>query len=251
MQQRNTIQKSQLKSLIKEIVRGILKESITPLSGMEEMSGTGAASPVTGPMAFGKKKIREVGSPSLSVYPANYTEVSHYIRIRKKPSTGEFMVAWFSNGRFNGDKTYYTDDIGDAYDTFKAMQPQVDNANAMSGARTTDQPPLSEMTTTDSGTSGYNVPGAFARKGGSERGVAGSKKLGYTLTSIGKKDMEKSADKLLEGQGLGANFDKAQAKYDAQEPDDDCEDGHHWKQIRSDGDATLYRCKVCGKEEVS
>lgn len=442
MQNHNdNITKSQLKALIREIVKGVLKEAITLLSGMEEMSGTGAASPVSSPMAFGKKKIREADRPPLGVYPANYAEVPHYIRIKRNFQTEEYMVAWFSNGKFNDDKTYYTDDLGDAYDTFKAMQPQVDNANTMAGVRTTeaddsktktsvlpyrfiyvgegsgnvygvseaqtieqaweefkkitvrmaagdasdaeydqatvrkddgywavthpesdeggfliidvestnplvrkeigdlnlikyanefledeqehernnpfksDQPnltevehisyqamydqeikagkspqeaaqtvldvvtngtwavwdtnkveraieliqrqlgnkSLSEMTTTSggggssAGTTGYNIPGAFSKKGGSEAGVAGSRKLGYELTPIGRKDMEKRADKLLESQGLGANFDKAQAAYDAQEPEDDCEDGHDWKSVRSDGEVTLYRCKVCGK----
>lgn len=58
---------------------------------------------------------------------------------------------------------------------------------------------LAEMNTTDGGTTGYNVPGAFARKGGSVKGVAGSAALGYELTPIGKKEMNRTADKLLEG----------------------------------------------------
>jgi hypothetical protein len=56
---------------------------------------------------------------------------------------------------------------------------------------------LEEMTTTGD-VSGYNVPSAFARKGGSKKGVEGSAALGYTLTSIGQKEMERTGDKLLE-----------------------------------------------------
>ena len=52
------------------------------------------------------------------------------------------------------------------------------------------------MTTTDGGTPGYMIPGAFARKGGSKKGVEGSAALGYTLTPIGKKEMEKTGDRL-------------------------------------------------------
>ena len=106
------------------------------------------------------------------------------------------MVAWFVNGKFNEDKTYYTDDLGDAYDTMKAMKPQVDAANG--GVA------IKEMTTTSggggssAGTPGYNIPRCFSKKGGSEKGVEGSEKLGYTLTSTGKDEMDRRADKLLE-----------------------------------------------------
>jgi hypothetical protein len=57
---------------------------------------------------------------------------------------------------------------------------------------------LDEMTTTMGGTPGYNVPGAFSRRGGSKAGVAGSAALGYELTPTGRKDMEMPADKLYE-----------------------------------------------------
>jgi hypothetical protein len=60
----------------------------------------------------------------------------------------------------------------------------------------TEEEQVNEMTTTDGGTSGYNIPGAFSRKGGSAAGVKGSESLGYTLTSIGKQDMNLKADKL-------------------------------------------------------
>ena len=56
-----------------------------------------------------------------------------------------------------------------------------------------DRKKLSEMTTTGN-VEGYNVPGWVSKKGGSHKGVAGSDKLGYHLTSIGKKDMERKQD---------------------------------------------------------
>lgn len=55
---------------------------------------------------------------------------------------------------------------------------------------------IDEMTTTGD-VSGYNIPAAFAKKGGSSKGVEGSEKLGFTLTPIGKKEMSRTADKLL------------------------------------------------------
>jgi len=57
--------------------------------------------------------------------------------------------------------------------------------------------PLKEMTTTGD-VSGYNVPSAFARKGGSKKGVEGSAALGFTLTSIGQQEMNRQGDKLLD-----------------------------------------------------
>lgn len=55
---------------------------------------------------------------------------------------------------------------------------------------------LSEMTTTGD-VAGYNVPSAFSKRGGSQRGLEGSESLGYTLTSIGDKEMKRGADKLI------------------------------------------------------
>ncbi len=54
---------------------------------------------------------------------------------------------------------------------------------------------LKEMTTTGAA-DGFNVPGAFSRRGGSKKGVEGSRKLGYELTPRGKKDSQLEADKL-------------------------------------------------------
>ena len=58
---------------------------------------------------------------------------------------------------------------------------------------------LEEMTTTGD-VSGYNVPSAFSGKGGSKKGVAGSAALGYTLTAVGQKEMERQGDRLLENE---------------------------------------------------
>jgi hypothetical protein len=86
---------------------------------------------------------------------------------------------------------------------------------------------LDEMTTTGD-VAGYNVPGAFSKRGGSERGIKGSESLGYTLTPQGKKEMHRPADKLTEkkneineASGLGGNFDKAQRAYDNMSPPED------------------------------
>jgi len=49
-----------------------------------------------------------------------------------------------------------------------------------------------------------------------------------------------------------ATFEQCQREYDNMSPpeDHDCEEeGHEWKFVRSDGDNSLYRCKIC-REEV-
>lgn len=56
---------------------------------------------------------------------------------------------------------------------------------------------LKEMTTTGD-VSGFNIPAAFTRKGASKRGVEGSKTLGYELTKAGEKEMNRTADRLIE-----------------------------------------------------
>ena len=44
----------------------------------------------------------------------------------------------------------------------------------------------------------YNIPQAFSRRGASEKGIAGSAKLGYELTSAGKKELNRTPDKMIE-----------------------------------------------------
>ncbi len=61
---------------------------------------------------------------------------------------------------------------------------------------------LDEMTTT-SAVAPINLPGNIkggwvSSRGGSQRGVAGSDALGYTLTSIGKADMKRKQDPVYE-----------------------------------------------------
>lgn len=46
----------------------------------------------------------------------------------RKPDTNEWVVKWMTNGRRDENKTYYTDDKQDAFDTYEQM---VKNANDM------------------------------------------------------------------------------------------------------------------------
>ena len=49
------------------------------------------------------------------------------------------------------------------------------------------------------GGEGYTIPAAFCKNnGGSKKALAGSDSLGYELTPIGKKDLERQPDKMIE-----------------------------------------------------
>lgn len=188
------IKQSILKEVIKEIVKAILKEGI--------------GNPKDWGVVVPPKRLYD---PISGIYPSEFESVKNYIRIKESGVGGEFVVAWFSNGKFNDDKSYYTDDLRDAVNTFNAMKKQVDAANgtvkedsvAASASPITGpnafakKKTMQEMTTTGA-VQGYNVPGAFSSRGGSKAGIEGSEKLGYTLTNAGKKDMNRSADKLME-----------------------------------------------------
>lgn len=179
----NFIKKSDLSKLIQEISKKIVKEI-----DMDEESGTAAASPVTGPAAFKKKKVMDegmFGGPSLTF--------DQKIAILRK-------------------KGYSETEIQKAIKASKEIQPQPhpkyedpfvpEPHNSIDTKRSK---PIDEMTTTSGGggssvgTTGYNIPGAFSRRGGSVKGVKGSEKLGYTLTPAGEQEMKREADKLYEG----------------------------------------------------
>ncbi|MDD4976766.1 MAG: hypothetical protein PHY93_20590, partial [Bacteriovorax sp.] len=116
------------------------------------------------------------------VYPDPIENVKNYIRVVRKPDTDEFVVRWYENGKFNEDKSYFTDDAADAWNTFALMKMQVDKAN---------NPNLNngvnEMS--DSGGAGaYQTPFAFSKnKMGSSRAIASAKKYGKVVKSISEK----------------------------------------------------------------
>ena len=116
------------------------------------------------------------------VYPENFKQVRNYIRIVRRPETNEFVVTWYENGRLNEDKSYFTDDIKDAWDTFNHMKSQVDKAN---------NPNLNNGVNEETGTgavAGYQTPFAFSKnKQGSSRAIASAKKYGKVVKSISEK----------------------------------------------------------------
>jgi hypothetical protein len=82
----------------------------------------------------------DVTNTPSNVYPEDFQNVENYIKIKKKPETGEFVVAWYQHGNFNDSLSYYTDDKQDASSTFEKMKVYVDDLNNKS--------PVNEMTGT-------------------------------------------------------------------------------------------------------
>lgn len=148
---------------------------------VDEMTGTAAVSPVMTPKAFGKKKM--------SVENARFFDSRDWSELASDPSLSSVCCGARPLGNVDS----------------KANPPAGICSKCRNHAtfeKNTEEEPLTEMTTTDGGTPGYMVPGAFSRKGGSKAGVAGSAALGYQLTKIGKQDMERQGDKILEGKSV-------------------------------------------------
>lgn len=59
----------------------------------------------------------------------------HTLKLKRKPSTNEWMVVWLTNGRRNEDRTGYFDDKEDAMSTMKHMQAQADELNRLEAER--------------------------------------------------------------------------------------------------------------------
>lgn len=148
-----------------------------PSDKLSEMTGTAAASPVSTPMAFSKRKIRESD------------EDNDIDKVLSKENQRTILAYLKQHETVN-------------FDTLaKAISQQL-------GINVTGQhlytlylnnivgKTIDEMTTTGD-VSGFNIPAAFSKRGGSNKGLEGSESLGYTLTPIGKKEMARTADKLM------------------------------------------------------
>jgi hypothetical protein len=107
------------------------------------------------------------------VYPEDFKGVKNYIRVTRRPDTDEFVVLWYENGKLNEDKSYFTNDAADAWNTFVLMKPQVDKAN---------NPKMNNGVNEETGTgavAGYATPFAFSKKNGSKRALDVTTKMEY------------------------------------------------------------------------
>jgi len=187
------IKKSTLQEVIRQIVKGIVKER----SQNEDVSGqseTGGVYPVAGKPNLSKKKILDISINDEE--PSNFT-----------PKQKQSLIAYYKqnlNTDFEDLAKHLSKVLGKSITSKELYSICVDGLFG-GNVKDTGGETIDEMTTTSggggssAGTPGYNVPGAFSRKGGSKAGVEGSRKLGYELTPVGKKDMEMPADKLYEG----------------------------------------------------
>lgn len=215
----NIIKKVQFKTLISEIVNEIVKEvnegAIRRPQGSENWySGDFSSNEVPSDETWVVNMANKIWKDSQDL---RHGRSSWRLRNSKKAKSGEMVYQLskdihFTDTRFiiNRDgKWYYLDIQKPGHEkkwkelpesppvkemTMTAAVSPVSTPKAFKPK--TKEEALNEMNTTDGGTTGYNVPGAFSRKGGSKAGLDGSAALGYTLTPIGKKDMELKADKL-------------------------------------------------------
>ena len=302
------------------VLEGIVREIVKTLA--KEMSGTAAASPVTGPKAFVKKKFTEIAEPDDTERAVDTTRKSNCCGA---PPAGEIARdnagrcskckdgAMFSGGKkkvkeneFDGKKwpkhnakispeemeeaknvaakiwqpvyltqlhstsldgktkffvVYLHSYTGDKHYMYKDANGKWFYAKGH-GAESKFVPADEYLTETVTGdVSGFQVPGWVSRKGGSKAGVAGSAALGYELTPMGKKEMQRTGDKLLESQqaALGKKFGKAQRSYDAMsEPEPERErncklDGHDWtvRAYRDPNTGILSTWKQCDHCKVT
>lgn len=54
---------------------------------------------------------------------ANFGNIQ--LRLMKSQETGEFVVAWYENGKYNDDKSYHTNDQKDAMGTMDLMAREI------------------------------------------------------------------------------------------------------------------------------
>lgn len=200
-------------------------------SDIDEMSTTGGVSPVMTPNAFKKhgpmeegQKCRIKGCSGKAVSNVEHGRFNglckNHIESQKDQETrsGEHskMIHWIHTGKHELPENALQSDIvykdrqggADVYwinnkDEGRIfIKPEKVNQYLRKGYEIVDlanADQVNEMTTTGD-VSGYNIPSAFSKRGGSSKGVAGSETLGYTLTPAGKKEMNRPADKLKEGQ---------------------------------------------------
>lgn len=147
-------------------------------AGPGGMSTTSNAQAVTGPNAFKKKNSMEEGDEADAAREAELDALWNRAldRLMKGPPKAK------------KEKKPTKDRSGKIF--VKGKETKLDEMTTTSGGGGTSQ-----------GTTGYSVPGAWCGpkgEGGSKAGVKGSEKLGYTLTAIGKKEMEKHGDKMLQ-----------------------------------------------------
>jgi hypothetical protein len=179
----NKLKKSQLDALIREIVRGIVKEGYNNQPNEFDL----LAKKLWGKeWNFAKEKKGDAGLVML--YKTRWPGPPDSRLLWQTP-TGEV--------KYLDPKTKKWMDTQLSEMSGTAAAAPVSTPNAFQKRKIQEgeeEEQIDETTTGD--VAGYNVPGAFSRKGGSHKGVEGSAALGYTLTPQGKKEMGRRGDRL-------------------------------------------------------
>ena len=189
-----TMKRSQLDALVREIIKGIIKEagmssySAGGDEGDDEEGERGDKTAIrVATNAWGNRMWRvqtSRNSPQGEVWKLAYDQ--RMTRFVWRTPQGQWKALDPKT------KKWMDISLGMKEMTGTAAVSPISTPNAFSKKK-----PMDEMTTTGD-VSGYNVPSAFSKKGGSHRGVAGSAALGYTLTPQGEKEMNRKADRLNE-----------------------------------------------------
>jgi len=190
---RETITRSQLKEVIKETLRSILKEGLInpPSAPISEAQ----ISPEELQSMWEEDKRGEyiqINPDDSVVYVAHGKAMEKIVAYPSTRGKYKFNIIgrWMRKNQFSPN-IWQVNDHGNV----ELYSP---SGRAMGGLTET----LQEMTVTGD-VAPINLPGNVkggwvSGKGGSARGLAGSKSLGYELTPIGKQEMARKQDKVYE-----------------------------------------------------
>lgn len=191
----NTIKKSYLGTLIREIVKGILKEGFDLNYGISDDKQL---------ISLANKVW---GNDDWKIDRSKRTEYGKVYKMRGNKNRQGIFFLWNTP---DGKWKYLNVSDGKKWIDIPSTDPELDEmtgTGAVAGystpfafkkqskRKTMENNGISEMTTTGD-VAGYNIPGSFAKKGGSKKGIDVSSEMGYELTPIGRKEMNRTADKL-------------------------------------------------------
>jgi len=192
------IKKSKLKKIIQEIVKGIYKEMDEDITN--EQSVTGAVSPISAPKVFSKKKVKETNIISPAEEKA--MDINGAKNVANSIYGSVYLVRPYSKS-LDGKTEFFEVKLQSAAGPKKYIYKEKKSGEwfysvgygAESKWELFVPSAVNEITTTAS-IAVPSVPTWVSRRGGSRKGIEGSAKLGYDLTPIGKKEMDRMGDKL-------------------------------------------------------
>jgi len=219
LQVQESIKNSDLRMILKEIVKGILKEVVAMGDSDDDSNKNFKYSsqysykqPEQDPTEKWVEDFANTTWKDSQDIGKGEPGVRWKVSKTKRSDAGETVYLLKKTKRIDlsrfviqrGDQWYYLDPNSKKWIEMSERPPvkEMTTTAAVAPVQTPiafkkkNEEQIEEMTTTDTGTPGYMIPGAFSRKGGSKKGIEGSAALGYTLTPIGKKEMKRTGDPL-------------------------------------------------------